>query len=100
MDKFIDLVDDLCQYSTMIKHSKKHADTKNYDEQQVCDEKSQSLNQKYNFRLSDWKKIKSNLNADGMTKRHGIICHYCVSQDAPIGGVTFEDDAELLHVIS
>jgi len=100
MDKFIDLLDDLHQYSKMLTASKKHAATQHYDEQQVCDECSQALNEKYDFRLADWKKIKSNLNTDGMKTRYGIIKDYCVSLDTDSDGPTFENDSEPLSVVN
>jgi len=100
MDKFIDIVDDLQQYTIQVKASKKHADTKNYVEQKTCDVAAQSLNQKYDFCLSEWKQLKSNLNENGMSKRYGMIKKYSVSLDTDSDGSAFENDSEALEVIS
>ena len=55
MDKFISLIDDLQNYSKLLTSSKKKANLKDYEGQQVCDTQAQSLNAKYEYRLSQWK---------------------------------------------
>lgn len=100
MDKFVELIDDLYQYSQLVKASKKAADSQNYALQEEKDDEALELNNKYSKRLSEWKKIKSNLNESSMKIRYDMIVKYCVNQVTNPSQSTFDEDAESLSVIT
>ena len=82
IDKFIDFHNDMTQYCKYLIESKNHAKAKNYDRQKEFDILANIINGQFNNKLSEWKKLKSNSNKNGMKVRYDIIKDYCID-DVP-----------------
>lgn len=90
IDKFIVLHTDLIQYACYEKESKDQAKATNFESAKQLRESADALNSNYENNLSEWKKLKSNANRNGMKVRYDIIKKYCVDVENDV--VVNDDD--------
>ena len=101
IDKFINFHDVMERYGNLDKDSKKHAKDNDYDLAQISSDQANALNTTYNNKLSEWKKLKSNCNKNGMVVRHDTMKEFCINDDDNIvEQVDHVDDFQPLSVMS
>ena len=100
IDKFINFHDNMERYCNLDKDSKNHAKANNYELAEECSNQANTLNTTYNNKLSEWKKLKSNLNKNGMKVRYDIMNEYCIDDDDNIAEQVDTDDFQPIPVMN
>jgi len=100
IDKFIEFHGRMIQYCKYLQESKNSAKSDNFAEAQDFKSQASNLNSQYNTKLSEWKKLKSNSNKNGMKVRYDIILRYCIDVNDDTEQVDHVDDFQSLPVMS
>ncbi len=101
IDKFINFHNEMERYGNLDKDSKNHAKANNYDLAEECSNQANALNTTYNNKLSEWKRLKSNSNKNGMVIRYNAMNEFCINDDDNIvEQVDHVDDFQPLPVMS
>tara|TARA_B100001059_G_C17836067_1_gene588209 strand:- start:2372 stop:3616 length:1245 start_codon:yes stop_codon:yes gene_type:complete len=101
IEKFINFHNEMERYGNLDKDSKNHAKANNYELAQQCSNQANALNTTYDNKLSEWKKLKSNSNKNGMVVRYDTMNEFCINDDDNIvEQVDHVDDFQPLPVMS
>lgn len=83
INKFISFHNDMESFCRIDKESKDEAKANNYEQASQLSVQANNLNNRYDNKLSEWKKLKSNLNKNGMKVRYDIMNVHCIEDVAP-----------------
>ena len=100
IDKFISFHNNMELFCRIDKESKDQAKANNYEQASQLSVQANNINNRFQNKLSEWKKLKSNLNKNGMKVRYDIMNTYCINVNDDTEQVDHVDDFQPLPVMS